>query len=443
MRLVERKIARQLEMERDLDPPVDIEDLEVVKLADLRHRQRGGEHTLAQRPGALARFDVDDDIDPGQRAVESLLDAVGSSMPLADRRAGRDSDHDIREVLSARTPEPEPAKLDGRIEAGDRLPRDPRVVLRRAIHEDVHVATGEPQRRDDDEAGDEERGDRVAGGEAERRGDEAGEHRERAGEVAPEVECVGEERVRAVAPRASSARPTVRDASIASTSAIAANVHHVGLDLELDDSGQAKDRRDRDADTDEDQEAGLGERGEVLRLRRAPTGGRGRRGALRPRPRRTSERCSEIRTRVRSLGEQPEARARKPGDELDRDEEAGGPDRDERGAPLRRHGGKARSADGRVQRPAFRHALELVLAALLERNPRADDGVAHRSSHQHVTRLGQRGHSYADVYGDSGDAVGEARELAGMEPAPHVEAAEACFVANSPGKAMSASPERT
>ena len=66
---------------------------------------------------------------PGQRAVESVLDAVGGGVPLADRGAGRDSDHDIREVLPARTPEPESAEFDGRIEAGDRLSRDPRVVL--------------------------------------------------------------------------------------------------------------------------------------------------------------------------------------------------------------------------------------------------------------------------------------------------------------------------
>ena len=54
------------------------------------------------------------------------------------------------------------------------------------------------------------------------------------------------------------------------------------------------------------------------------------------------QRRGEVGSRVRRLREQPEARAREPGDELDRDEEAGGPDRDERGAPLRRHGRKAR-----------------------------------------------------------------------------------------------------
>jgi hypothetical protein len=50
------------------------------------------------------------------------------------------------------------------------------------------------------------------------------------------------------------------------------------------------------------------------------------------------ERRSEVRSRVRGLGDQAEAGARKAGDELDDDEETRGPDRDERGAALRRYG---------------------------------------------------------------------------------------------------------
>ena len=61
------------------------------------------------------------------------------------------------------------------------------------------------------------------------------------------------------------------------------------------------------------------------------------------------QRGREVGSRVRRLGEQPEARAREPGDELDHDEETRGPDRDERGAPLRRHAPKARAP---LQSPA-------------------------------------------------------------------------------------------
>ena len=64
------------------------------------------------------------------------------------------------------------------------------------------------------------------------------------------------------------------------------------------------------------------------------------------------QRGGEVGAGVRRLGEQPEARAREPGDELDHDEETRGPDRDERSAALRRHARKATaSAGGRVERP--------------------------------------------------------------------------------------------
>ena len=96
-----------------------------------------------------------------------------------------------------------------------------------AVHEHVDVPAREPARRGDDEAGDEERRDRVASREAGRRGDEAGENGEGAGEVAPEVERVGEQRLASVEARPAQ-RHNVREASMARTSPIAANVHHVG-----------------------------------------------------------------------------------------------------------------------------------------------------------------------------------------------------------------------
>ena len=89
------------------------------------------------------------------------------------------------------------------------------------------------------------------------------------------------------------------------------------------------------------------------------------------------ERSSQVRARVRRLGEQPEAPAREPRDELDRDQEAGGPDRDERGAALRRHARKATASAGRrVERPAVGNALQLVLAALLEHDSRPGHDIA-------------------------------------------------------------------
>ena len=91
------------------------------------------------------------------------------------------------------------------------------------------------------------------------------------------------------------------------------------------------------SEADRDEEGGLGERGEVLRLRVAvgvaTIGGTHRDGHGEER----QERRREVGPRVRGLREETEARAGEAGDELDRDEETGGPDRDERGAPLRRH----------------------------------------------------------------------------------------------------------
>ena len=51
-------------------------------------RQRRRVRALAQRRLALPRLDVDDDVDPGQRALERLLDPVGRRVPLADGGAG-------------------------------------------------------------------------------------------------------------------------------------------------------------------------------------------------------------------------------------------------------------------------------------------------------------------------------------------------------------------
>ena len=101
-----------------------------------------------------------------------------------------------------------------------------------------------------------------------------------------------------------------------------------------------------DEEADEDEEAGFGERGEVLRLAVAE------RMALVRRPdgdgdgeEREQGGC-EVRTRVSGFREKTEARAREPGGELDHDQEARGSDRDERSAPLRRHARK-RMARGR------------------------------------------------------------------------------------------------
>src|SRR3970282_1224430 len=98
----------------------------------------------------------------------------------------------------------------------------------------------------------------------------------------------------------------------------------------------------RDEGADAGQEGGLGERGEVLRLPVA-VGMPAVCGSDRYRDGEEREqRGREVGPRMSGLGEEAEAAARKTGGELDDDQEAGGPDRDECGAPLRRHGGRLR-----------------------------------------------------------------------------------------------------
>ena len=87
VRLLEREVARQLQVERELRVPVERDDAEVVDLPHARHAQRRGVGALAQRRVALPRLDVDDDVDPRQRALERLLDPVGRRVSLADRGA--------------------------------------------------------------------------------------------------------------------------------------------------------------------------------------------------------------------------------------------------------------------------------------------------------------------------------------------------------------------
>ena len=264
-------------------------------------------------------------------------------MPLTDRRAGRDADDDVREVLAARTPEPEPAELDRRVEAA---------IACRAIRASssgersmststfrlpsrIAAATTRPETKS--------AAIESPAGEPEGGGDEAGEHRDRAREVAAEVERVREERVAAVEPRAAQRdhRPRRVD-----------DEHERDrrerpprrLDLELDDASQAKDRRDGDADADEDQEPGLRERGEVLRLAvspRMPAVGR----------RTATETAKNVRSAAaRSVPEcaasasSPRLELARPATSLIATRRHRGPDRDERGAPLRRHGAKATAA---------------------------------------------------------------------------------------------------
>ena len=116
---------------------------------------------------------------------------------------------------------------------------------------------------------------------------------------------------------------------------MAANVHQVASTSDSIAPVKASDGEAADQDADEDQERGLGERGQVLGLPVAPrmSGVGGPDGDRDGEER--EERGSEVGARVRGLGEQPETPAREPRRQLDRDQQARGPDRHERRAALR------------------------------------------------------------------------------------------------------------
>ena len=84
VRLVEREVARQLQVERDVEAVRELDHGEVVDLAHPRDRHRRLAHPLAQRRLGAGGLDVDDDVAARERALHSRLDAVGDGMALAD-----------------------------------------------------------------------------------------------------------------------------------------------------------------------------------------------------------------------------------------------------------------------------------------------------------------------------------------------------------------------
>ena len=220
---------------------------------------------------------------------------------------------------------PEPPELDRRVERVDRAPGRILRVDRGLIHEHVDVASEQAHRSRDDESRDEERGHRVPSGKPERRRGQPGEHGKRPGEVAPEMERVREQRVAPVAPRGAQ-----RDRGTRRVDRDHESDRREGppgrLDLELDRRRRGArsrapamttlTRTRKAASASAARCCGLPVSPRVARVRR-PHGDRDREER--------EQRGGEVGPRVRRLREEPEAPAREPCDELDRDQEAGGP----------------------------------------------------------------------------------------------------------------------
>ena len=180
VRLVERKLAGQLEVERHVDAVAAsitdrlwISRTRETDIAASRTRSRSAASAPAGSTWTTTSL-------PGSARVHRGLDAVGDGVALADGGAGRDADHDVGERAARRLAQPQPAHLDRRVEPADRGARRAHGVGRRAVHEHVDVAADQPSGGEDDEERDEERGDRVAVGPARPHREQAAEHGERA-----------------------------------------------------------------------------------------------------------------------------------------------------------------------------------------------------------------------------------------------------------------------
>src|SRR5207248_920524 len=71
--------------------------------------------------------------------------------------------------------------------------------------------------------------------------------------------------------------------------------------------------------------------------------------------------------------------------------------------------------------PALAHALERVLAAVLELDPGAGDEISHRRGGKDLARARERGDPRTRVNGDPGDLVTEQLALAGVDAGAKLE----------------------
>ena len=261
---------------------VDVNHAHVVDLVDAAHarvpprsRARGGRPPPT--PGSMCTTTSL----PGSAPRDRLLDRSRRRRGPAERRVGRRSPtDDVDEVAPAGLRASAARRssiggLGGRDRRAGGAPAPP--PASRSIST-CTLRAQQPLRRDDDEHGDDQRGDRVARRRPGAREQQAGEHGDRAGQVGREVQRVGGQRRAAVARARRAARRRSRPTSTAITTASTAKVHHAGVDVGLAALGQARDRLSADDDARQHQErrprpAPRGAR--PCRVRRA---GRGRAG---------------------------------------------------------------------------------------------------------------------------------------------------------------------
>ena len=335
-----RRLAGQLQVQRHLGAPADVEDVDVVDLADAAHAHRG-------RVGELARDRVLlDSARRGRRRPSpaaparprsSTASAAACPWPTAANRARRRS----RRRRSA-GPRPSASAAAAACTAGSsaaiaRL-RGRLGVGRRPVHQDVHVAAHQPQRRAQHERGDEQGGDRV--GLAASPPARPTRPTSTASEPAKSLPkwSAFESSAALWKRRAVRSETSVRETSIASTKPMTTNAHQAASTLiSIQPPSRATARRG-DAGAHERERRRLEQRREMLGLAVAVLVLLVGRAAPRRRPRRTSGarrrgRCPSA-APPRSRPSEPLAT---PADSLRAISTQAAADRDERGSSLRAH----------------------------------------------------------------------------------------------------------
>ena len=259
MRVVERQVAGELQVERQLGAAVGAQHGQVVDLPHLGHAQGGGEGPFTERALVALRLDVDDDVALRQRLVDGGLDGVRRRVTLPDGGARRNADHDVGELAPRRLPHPQAPQLDPGLQTRDRGARSLLRLGRSAVHEHVDVVPHQARGGPEHEHGDEQRRRRVGVMPARADAEQADQHRDRSRQIAREMRRVGAECGAVVA--AGGAERDDRTAEVDGDDEgedgqrVPLHVHR-----RLREAGEVRDRPPDDEQAGEDEDRGLRER---------------------------------------------------------------------------------------------------------------------------------------------------------------------------------------
>ncbi len=114
VRLADRDVGGELEVQGEADVAVVLVDGDVVGFADQRLGQRDRQCAVAEVQPVAPRFEVDDDVGVGQRVADGGLDRVGGAVALDDGLARRDGHDGVGEVVAAGLAQPQPPQVDRR-----------------------------------------------------------------------------------------------------------------------------------------------------------------------------------------------------------------------------------------------------------------------------------------------------------------------------------------